>query len=524
MPEAALLEALCNPGMYPESTTRVEVRETHISVVFLTNHYAYKLKKAVHLGFLDYSTLQQRRFYCLQELILNRRLSPDIYLDVVAIHHAGQRYTFDRVGPAVEYAVKMRRLPADRTLEACLEQGTVTLQMLGELARLLVTFHTTHHPPAASKRYGTRSQVRADWHENFAQTTNCIGSTLSQQTYDHIQQAVTTFMQRHPEWFAQRLQAGHIRDCHGDLRAEHIYFLDDNQIRIIDCIEFNKRFRYIDVVSEVAFLAMDLERLGFPTQAHQFVRAYVQYSKDVWLYRLLDFYACYRAYVRGKVASMRLHAALAPQERYGVQRQAEQCFRLARRAAARLTRPLLLITTGLIGSGKTKLAEGLTAALALQAFSSDRVRKLEAGLLPETPQRVAYGAGIYTFAASRRTYERLAELASQALAQGQSVILDASFAHQVERQRMAKLAGATGADFFILECLAPEAVIRQRLQARARAPGTISDGRWEIFRSFQRHYEPVQEVKPASHICLDTTQSIQTCVQQALAAIQEGRP
>jgi hypothetical protein len=522
MTGTTLLQALRDPTLYPEPTTTVDVRETHISVVFLTDQYAYKLKKPLDLGFLHYSTLAQRRFYCLQELILNRRLSPDVYLAVVALHQDGPRYTFAARGPVVEYALKMRRLPADCTLEALLKRHALAPQAMDALARLLVAFHRTHAPPGPAGRFGTLAQVQHDWQENFAQTADCIGHTLPQTAYTAIQQAVTTFTTRHAAWFAQRVQERRIRDCHGDLRAEHIY-LENSQIRIVDCIEFNNRFRFIDVASEVAFLAMDLDRLGYPTVAHAFVRAYVQHSADVSLYRLLDFYCCYRAYVRGKVAGIRLHEAPALQERPGIQREAAHCFTLAARYAARLTRPLLLITTGLIGSGKSHLATGVAAALDLSVFSSDRLRKEQAGLEAETPQRVAYGTGIYSAARSRKTYAALADLARQALRQGQSVVLDASFARRAERQRMATLARQVGADFFVLECWAPETVLRDRLAQRERVPGTISDGRWDIFPQFLRHYEPVQTSEAGEHVRLDTTQSSAGCVQQALAAIYEGR-
>ena len=226
MTDTALLEALHDPAMYPEPTTKVEVHETHISVVLVTDHWAYKIKKPVNLGFLDYSTLERRRFYCLQELGLNRRLSPDIYLEVVAIHRDQQHYVFNGNGPVVEYAVKMRRLPADCTLQAHLQRGTVAPQVLEELAHRLVAFHKIHLLPTLPERFGSLAQVLADWQENFVQTTGCIGHSLSQQTYTQIRQAVIRFAERHPDWFAQRELEGRIRDCHGDSRAEHIYLLD----------------------------------------------------------------------------------------------------------------------------------------------------------------------------------------------------------------------------------------------------------------------------------------------------------
>jgi uncharacterized protein len=519
---AALREALQDPAVYAEPTTAVEVRETHISLVFLTDHHAYKIKKPVSLGFLDFSTLDQRRFYCEQELTLNRRLSSGVYLEVVTLRQDDQHYTFDDHGEVVEYALKMRRLPADLSMEALLHRDELTPGMVQAIARQLARFHADHPLPATSESYGTLGQVRADWEENFAQTADAIGRTLSQHTYMAIQQAVTTFISRRATWFAERVQEGRIRDCHGDLRAEHIY-LEPGQMQIIDCIEFNQRFRFIDVSSEVAFLAVDLERLGALAMAHRFVRAYVQHSKDVSMYRLLDFYRCYRAYVRGKVTSIRLQASPPVELHSQLQRRAESYFTLAAHYAERLSRPVLLLTMGLIASGKSTVANGIAAALGLDLFSSDRVRKELAGVTPESSQQAAYGAGLYSAATTQQTYDALADLARQALSRGDSVLLDASFAKQAERRRMAALARKMTAQCCVLECWAPEAALRARLRQRERSPASISDAREAILSQFQRDYEPLQADEAICYVQLDTTQSIEQCVQQALAWLQEQR-
>jgi uncharacterized protein len=521
--DVALHETLQDPAIYPEPTTAIEVRETHISVVFLTDHYAYKIKKPVSLGFLDFSTLEQRRFSCEQELILNRRLSTDVYLEVVPIRWDKRCYTFGNNGPVVEYALKMRRLPEACALPTLLQRGAVTAETMEALAQRLAVFHATHPLPVSAEPYGSLDQVRADWEENFAQTADSINDTISQQTYAHVRHAVTTFLTQHAAWFAQRLQGGRIRDCHGDVRAEHVYF-EPEQIQIIDCIEFNQRFRLIDVASEVAFLAMDLTRLGVPDRAHDFVQAYVQHSGDVSLYRLLDFYCCYRAYVRGKVTSMRLRNAPPPELRSLLQQRAETFFTLAAQYAARLTRPWCLMTTGLIASGKSTVAAAVAAALDVQVYRSDEVRKELAGLTPQTSQRAAYGAGLYNAATTRQTYEALAERARQALIQGYSVLFDAAFSTRTERQRIAALAQEVGADSCLLECVAPEAVIRARLRQREHTPGTISDAREDLLAPFQQAYEPVQQGEAACHVRLETTQPLEQCVQQALAAIYDKRP
>ncbi len=522
---AALRQALMEPAIYPESTTTVELRETHISLVFLTDQYVYKIKKPVALGFVDYSTLEKRRVWCEQEVVLNRRLSTTVYLDVVPVYGDGSQYRFTDGGSVVEYAVKMRRLPDAATLEMQLKYGAECLSSLTELARQLAAFHATHLAPMASGPYGTYARVEADWQENFDQTRGAIDRTLSSEQYHRIQQGVMAFLARRKAWFDQRVEAGRIRDCHGDLRAEHIY-IEDRSLQIIDCIEFNPQFRYIDVASEVGFLAMDLERLGFAAQAHAFVQAYVEASQDVTLYRLLDFYRCYRVYVRGKVRSFLLQDAAPHRDASRLQHDAERYFALADSYAQRLNRPLLIMTTGLIGSGKSTVAQGIAEALDLCRFSSDRVRKERAGLSPEVPQRVAFGDGLYSPSTSEQTYEALADLARCALQQGRSVVVDAAFSKQAQRTSIQRVGTATGAECYLVDCVAPDDVIRERLTQRMRTPGSVSDGRWAIFPQFKQQYEPVDVATleaPTRYIRLDTTQPVERSVQQALAEIQKER-
>jgi hypothetical protein len=520
MTRVAGCDALQQPDIYPDPTSTVEVRETHISLVYLTDHYAYKIKKPLDLGFLDFSTLEQRQFCCEQELALNRRLSANVYLDVVPIHQSGHRINFDGDGPVVDYALKMRRLSEEDSLQTLLQHGQDTEELMAQLATRLAAFHNDHPLPCSEDAYGTLELIRADWEENFTQTSGYVGQMLSWDTYEQIQDAVSTFIQRRADWFAQRIEEGRIRDCHGDLRAEHVY-AESGQFQIIDCIEFNQRFRYIDVASEVAFLAMDLERLGAPDAARHFVQTYVRASRDVGLYRLLDFYCCYRAYVRGKVTAMGLEAA-PPEKRGLLRRQAESYFTRALRYAMHLMQPLLLLTTGLIGTGKSTVADEMAAVLDLDVFSSDRVRKKLVGASPQSSQRVDYGEGIYGEDMTRRTYDAMADLARHSLVQGESVLLDASFAKRAERQRVAALAHENGARVCLLECLAPESVLRTRLQAREQSAEAISDAREDILSAFQRDYEPVRASEWSCHVRLDTSRDVEHCVQQALAAIHSS--
>jgi aminoglycoside phosphotransferase family enzyme len=401
MTRTAEYEVLQQPDIYPEATSKVEVYETHISWVYLTDRYVYKIKKPLDLGFLDFSTLERRRFFFEQELALNRRLSTDVYLDVIPIHQSDHHVNFNSDGAVVDYAVKMRRLSEAHALHTMLRRGPLSEALMTALAERLTAFHRAHPLPSSEEVYGTLEHVRADWEENFVQTADHIGQTLSQAAYDRIQYAVNTFMYHHADWFAQRVEAARIRDCHGDLRAEHIY-VDQGAFQIIDCIEFNHRFRYIDVASEVAFLAMDLDRLGAPDEARQFVQAYVLASGDAEIYRLLEFYCCYRAYVRGKVISMRLQTA-PPDERVSLKRRAETYFSKAACYASRLIQPMVLLTTGLIGTGKSTIANQMATVLDLEVFSSDHVRKRLAGASSQSSPGAGYGQGLYGDAATPHT-------------------------------------------------------------------------------------------------------------------------
>ena len=297
-----LVQALLNPGAYPEKPQTVELVQTHISFVFLADNYVYKVKKPVDFGFIDFTTLQKRQFFCQQELHLNRRLCRDIYLDVVPITQSAGQFAIGREGEAVEYAVKMRRLPQERTMDKLLRAGEVNSEMVARVAAKLVAFHA--EAEVIRDGFGDLDTVRLNIEENFTQTEKYISETISAETFQRIKEYTTSFMKANAALFAKRVQEGKVKDCHGDLHAAHICF--GNDICIFDCIDFNERFRYCDISSEIAFLAMDLDFHGSSDLARDFVDAYVELSGDGELMQLLDFYKCYRAYVRGKVESFQL--------------------------------------------------------------------------------------------------------------------------------------------------------------------------------------------------------------------------
>ena len=283
-----------------------------MSFIFLTGEYVYKIKKPVNLGYLDYTTLEKRHFFCHQELKLNRRLCPDAYLAVVPIVEKKGELRIEGRGKAIEYAVKMKQLPQDRMMDVLLPRGQVTPEMVARVAEKLVGFHqkTETNPKIAA--FGGLDVIRHNCDENFAQTEKYIGLSVPKAKYERVKGYTDSFIKSNARLFDKRVRDGKIRDCHGDLHAAHVCFTDD--ICIYDCIEFNDRFRYSDVASEVAFLAMDLDRYQQADLSRHLVNTYVRLSHDEELLKLLNFYKCYRAYVRGKVESFKLDDPYIPEE------------------------------------------------------------------------------------------------------------------------------------------------------------------------------------------------------------------
>jgi len=323
-----LVKALLNPHIYPDPTRRVELLQTQMSFIFLTDEYAYKTKKPVNLGYLDYTTLDKRRFFCQKEVELNRRLCPDTYLDVIPIARQEGIFSIGGEGEVAEYAVKMRRLPSDATLDVLLVKNQVSLPMLTSVAAKIAEFHRKAETSASITKFGDIDTITGNTRENFDQTKKYIGNIISDKTFQRIKAYTENFIDNNVPLFRQRMAEGRIRDCHGDLHAAHICF--NNDICIFDCIEFNDRFRYADVASEVAFLAMDLDRYGRADLSSHFASAYVEQSRDKGLLALLNFYKCYRAYVRGKVGCFKYaDPYVTEEEKTKVLAEAKSYFEMA---------------------------------------------------------------------------------------------------------------------------------------------------------------------------------------------------
>ncbi len=323
-----IVEALLKPEAYPRKPQKIELVQTQMSFIFLTGDYVYKVKKPVDLGYLDYTTLEKRHLFCHQELELNRRLCPDVYLAVVPIVEEKGKIYLGGKGKAIEYAVKMRQLPQERMMDVLLPQGKVTKEMIAKVAEKLADFHRKAQTSPEIAAFGKLDTIRRNCEENFSQTEKYIGVSIPGRKYEQIKSYTNNFINSNSSLFDKRVSKGRIRDCHGDLHAAHVCFTDD--ICIYDCIEFNDRFRYSDVASEVAFLAMDLDRYQQADLSKHFVNSYVELSQDEELLRLLNFYKCYRAYVRGKVESFKLDDPyIAEKEKAKVLATAKKYFQLA---------------------------------------------------------------------------------------------------------------------------------------------------------------------------------------------------
>lgn len=495
MPASAInqriLESLLNPSAYPVQTRTVELIQTHVSWLFLTDTHVFKLKKPVNFGFLDFSTLELRRFFCNEELRLNRRLCPDIYERVIALHETDAGAAFVGSGKVIEYAVMMKRLPGDRMLDRLVDSGAISVDEIRIVALEICRFHANATTSPNISEYGSLEQIQFNWQENFAQTLQFLTSTLPSAVCETIRTYVETFTNSYRTLFSERVENGYIRDCDGDIHLGNIC-LSNNKAYIFDCIEFNERFRFSDTAADIAFLLMDLDYHNRPDLADAALSSYMSASGDNSLTQLITFYKVYRAFVRGKVESLRsLDTGIAQEERTAAEKRATRYFRLAQGYCLRSRLPLtLLITCGTMGCGKSTLSDQLEFELGLASFNSDTVRKQLAGLPPEAAVQVSFETGLYSKEMSSRTYRQLERLAASELVSGNSVVIDAGFGTAAERAEFAQLAASHNAEFAIIFVQCDPYVQRQRLHARSSHGTSVSDGRVELLDQQKSFFEP----------------------------------
>lgn len=444
----------------------VESRLTHSGAVIMVGERAYKLKRPVRLGFLDFTDVERRREICLKELSLNRRLAPDVYLGLGGI---------DDPLWGTEPVVVMRRLPASRRLASLVKRGIAVDEDLHRLARQLAVFHThaTRGPEIDAE--GTRDAIRQRWTDSFGQIHR-DGSMLDPAVTEEIERLTLRFLDGRADLFAARVAAARVVDGHGDLLAEDIFCLDDGP-RVLDCLEFDDRLRYLDQLDDVCCLVMDLERLGAPAVAAAFLDHYLEMTGDSAPPALVHHFIAYRAFVRAKVGCLPGAAAALPEAAL----HARLCLDHLRWGAVRL-----VVVGGAPGTGKTTLAGGVADRLGFVTINSDRVRKELAGLDPAASAASAFSAGIYTPEWSRRTYGELLHRAEVLLAMGESVVLDATWGDQDARAQATRLAGEAAAELSVFECQLSADEAARRISGRVG----VSDADEEVARRLRADMVP----------------------------------
>jgi uncharacterized protein len=496
--------------------TDTEVVHTHISLVLLREHEVLKLKKPVDFGFLDFTTREARHEACEAEVELNRRLAPDVYLGVVPItRDAAGRFVAGGKGAAVEWAVRMRRLPEADRADVRLVQGRLGRDEVTAVAAKLAAFHADARCDDHTASFGDVETIEHNVRENFAQTRDTITRHVTPEEAAEIETWQRSFLREHADLFARRVATGRVRDGHGDLRLEHVYLDAAGEVRIIDCIEFNERFRYADVAADIAFLAMDLARAEHVDLAEHFVAQYARAARDYDLYAVLDFYESYRAYVRAKVTSMLAgDPDVDARARERAEHEARRHYLLALASERRsLLEPQLVAVGGVIASGKSTIAELLAAELAAPIVDADRTRKHMIGVRETEAVHDASWSGAYDPAFTEDVYDEVFRRAEVVLASGRSVVLDASFRSRALRRRARELAERVGVPFRFVECRVDHDVCRARLRERARGQ-SVSDGRLEIFDAFVQKWEPVDELPADRHLVLDTSRPTETNVER----------
>jgi hypothetical protein len=539
MNQDALVKALLQPSFYPHHPTHVGHVQTHISHVFIASPYVYKLKKAVRFPFLDFSTAELRRRFCDEELRLNRRLCPEVYLGVLSVTRDGaEQYRLAGPGQVVDNLVWMRELPSDRMLGPLLKAQRVTHPMMRDLARLVAAFHAGAASGPQVDAYATPDALRARWHAEVGANSGFVGHLLAAEDQEVLADFGPAFIAAHEELLRARLGSGRIREGHGDLHAGNICHVaqalpavDSHPsvppgFQIFDCIEFSPELRCNDVASEIAFLTMDLEYLGQPDLGQTFLHAYEAAAGDTALRELLPYYASYRAYVRGKVEGLKsTQGEVDAAERARASELARAHFALASRQAWSERGPVLIACTGLSGSGKTALAELLGAATGFIRLSSDEMRKRRAGLDSHRPAPEGVAAKLYTPEARHDTYAALRETAAELLRAGRGVVVDATFTRRAERDAVASLARRQGCRYVFLECVASETQIRARLEARDRVPGATSvahsDARFATYLEQRASREAIAPDEPV--LSIDTGGTLASTRAQAIRLLWHWR-
>lgn len=499
-----LQEALSHPEAYPHETGTIEVVETHISWIFLTETFAYKVKKPLDLGFLDFSTLEKRHHCCQEELRLNRRLCPDIYLAVVPVVKRENALFVDAEGEIIDYAVKMVRFDRTMELDKMVSSGTLKSEHIDLLSSLIARFHEGLTPAPAETGFGHPDNLIKPVLHNFLHMDPLLEVTQEQARIEALKAWTMKEHKKLYSLFLDRKQNGYIRQCHGDMHTGNMV-LWNNRILIFDCIEFNESLSIIDVISDLAFLYMDLEHAGLCGFAWRLLNNYLAETGDYGALPLLRFYAMYRAMVRAKVTAIRYAQTTEAIAAAIVLEEHRSYLSLAERYTLK-NNPLLLLTFGVSGSGKSYAVTNIAPEIPGIHIRSDIERKRIVGLRPLEKSKKKGADFIYTEEISRQTYKRLLDLAGLCIREGIPVIIDATFLKASYRKVFLELAAARNTPCRILHFHAPEPLLFERVQKRYLKGCDASEADRAVLVSQLETMEPLSVEEEAISISIDTSE------------------
>ncbi len=501
--QTEFLRALQNPALYDHPVTGFEVIETHISWVLLTGPCAYKIKKPVNLGFLDFSSLEKRHHFCREELRLNRRLAPTLYLDVVSFTGSPSRPAINGEGTPFEYGVKMRQFPADARLDRVLSRGELLPAHIDQLAREIADFHARIATADTDSPYGDPEAIHKHAVDNFITLRQRVADDETERSIQKVAQWSEERFGSLRRSMLERKRGGYIRECHGDMHLGNMVLLD-GKVTVFDCIEFNPSLSWIDVMNELAFLVMDLEQRGRTDFAFRFLNGELERSGDYGGVKLLTYYLVYRAMVRAKVAGIQLSQNRSHrQKEEAAKRELSEYLQLAK-GYTRRAEPHLFITHGFSGAGKTHLTQLLLERRRAIRIRSDVERKRLFGLTPESRSNSALREGIYTPEATRRLYDHLARLAEELLESGYSVIVDATFLERAQRARFQALARRLGTGFTLLDFQASPDTLRARIRKRSREGKDASEATLAVLERQLAAHEPLTPDERSHAVIIDT--------------------
>lgn len=485
-----LIKNLLSNEPYDHPAPKLALIETHIAWVILTGKYAYKIKKPVNFGFLDFSTLEKRKYYCEEELRLGQQFSSEIYLAVVPITGTKEQPQINGAGPVLEYAIKMHEFPQENLLSSLLKRGCLTENRIEQLGELIAEFHKKAPIAPKASRFGLPKEVHAPTQQNFEQIAPLLSKASDIKQLERLTAWADQQFEQHQPLLQERKKQGFIRDCHGDLHLANI-IIYNNKLVLFDRLEFNEDLRWTDVIADLAFLMMDLTEKKQTNFSNQLVNTYLYYTEDYQGLALLPYYLSYRAVVRAKIALFRLkQEGLNNEEKKEIQHAYYNYIKLAE-FYTYPSKPCLLITHGLSGSGKTTIAKNAVKYCGAIQINSDIIRKNLFNILLHASSNSKLNSGIYTVRATKKTYKKLENLAKIIINAGFTALVDASFLQHTQRTVFYKLSKQLKIPFYILHCQINDSEITQRIKNRLNNPTRISEANLTVLLDQKKNIEPL---------------------------------